>query len=331
MAGEEGFSCAALELKGFDCAGCACELDDMDPEERAADREDRRDEWQGRKEEWKKDHGRGGDGGHGGDHDGRGGRGDKDWDGGGRGGEDGRGPESETLAAAAGTKSYVLFGRPRPWAEARDACRATGGSLAAVESAEEQAAVASLAQTTAALWLGGTDREVEGKWTWTNERKGARAELDFERWSTPDRAAATAGCGKYATTAEPNDAGSGEDCMGLYGSCGLWFDHPCDEAKAYVCQYAASEPAASSSKASASGDAAEGGGHVAIIVVGVLAACLLAAAACFFIFKNYQEDAGRVGYGQSARAYVPSPNTALPSYSEYVFNPAVELGGTTSI
>ena len=33
-----------------------------------------------------------------------------------------------------------------------------------------------------------------------------------------------------------HDFGAGEDCMGIYGNCGLWFDHACGNEKPFVRQ-----------------------------------------------------------------------------------------------
>ena len=61
------------------------------------------------------------------------------------------------------------------WDAAEEQCKAQGGHLASVHSAEENVFVRNL--FTGNAWIGGSDVEVEGNWVWTDG-----TEWDFEDW-----------------------------------------------------------------------------------------------------------------------------------------------------
>ena len=55
----------------------------------------------------------------------------------------------------------------QPWVDAQAAAEASGGYLATVTSADEQACLGGLYNDVAAFWwLGGSDMAVEGEWRW---------------------------------------------------------------------------------------------------------------------------------------------------------------------
>ena len=69
------------------------------------------------------------------------------------------------------TGLYVLYNQYNhmlSWADAEAYCVAEGGHLASVESQEEMLEISRLARGQKDLWLGGTDSDSEGNWTWTN-------------------------------------------------------------------------------------------------------------------------------------------------------------------
>ena len=114
--------------------------------------------------------------------------------------------------------------------------------------------------------------------------------------------------------------------MGVYGGCGLWFDHPCAEAKPFVCEFADDGRYASSSSSKKSEEAS--GASAGLIVTLVMVALLLLGAAGAYLYKKRNEAV--TGYGNAARSYMP-PSSNLPSYEEYVFNPTLELGSPQGI
>ncbi|KAH8090065.1 hypothetical protein JL720_6362 [Aureococcus anophagefferens] len=141
----------------------------------------------------------------------------------------------------AGAHNFILHEAPLSWPDAAVACRAAGGRLAKVEDAAEQAVLATT-MGSQAVWIGGSDGATEGVWAWDAEDGGVLppspgATQAFENWLTPDRAAAFPGCGGHAGESEPNDWGAGEDCMGAYEHCGLWFDANCADQRPYACEH----------------------------------------------------------------------------------------------
>lgn len=110
------------------------------------------------------------------------------------------------------------------WQEAEAAAAASGGYLATVTSADENAFLTSL--STELGWLGGTDEAVEGTWTW----------ITGETWSYSNW-----------NSGEPNNYASGEDYLQLnWGQAGGWNDHggPSSpgQANGYFVEYAAAVP-----------------------------------------------------------------------------------------
>ena len=97
--------------------------------------------------------------------------------------------------------TYQAFSGGLTWTQARAACEAKGGHLATITSQEELAAIEGYldglgGDLQRAYWLGGTDQDQEGRWTWITGEAWT-----IENWS-------------YG---EPNDDfGSTEDYLGMY-------------------------------------------------------------------------------------------------------------------
>ncbi len=100
-----------------------------------------------------------------------------------------------------GGHHYKVFESMASWHEKKALCEAMGGYLACIETAEEQAFIAKLADERY-LSLGGTDEEEDYEWKWVNG-----AEWDFTAWY-PD---------------QPNNYGGTEDYLATYDE-GLWVD-----------------------------------------------------------------------------------------------------------
>eukprot|EP00964_Phaeocystis_antarctica_P153339 scaffold121577_cov30-Phaeocystis_antarctica.AAC.1 len=114
------------------------------------------------------------------------------------------------------------------WAAADTACQAAGLQLASVQSAAQNALLLTAASGYE-VWMGGTDAASEGTWVWSP----SNTPLSYTNWCQ------TACPGTNGN--EPNDYGSGEDCMQLR-STGAWNDNNCAKTLKYVCQTACPVP-----------------------------------------------------------------------------------------
>jgi len=96
---------------------------------------------------------------------------------------------------------YKVYEADLSWHEARDLCLQAGGYMACIETAEEQAFIAGLADGRY-LSLGGTDEADEGKWVWCNG-----SEFKYECWMS----------------GQPNNYGGDEHYLATYDG-GEWVD-----------------------------------------------------------------------------------------------------------
>ena len=120
-------------------------------------------------------------------------------------------------AFAAGGRPYCLVSGSFSWNEAKRACTTEGGSLAVLDTAEQNSAVreALAARFSATkLWIGLTDAAEEGTWTWVS---GAPFEL--AAWHEE----------------EPNDFNR-ENCAELYSDSWTWNDLDCNVERPSVCE-----------------------------------------------------------------------------------------------
>ena len=107
-----------------------------------------------------------------------------------------------------------------PWADANAACQAAGLQLASVQSAAQNALLLAAAAGNK-VWTGGTDAASEGAWVWSP----SNTPLSYTKWNK----------------GEPNDHGSGEDCLEFKEELnsegpGKWNDISCARTLKYVCQ-----------------------------------------------------------------------------------------------
>jgi hypothetical protein len=117
---------------------------------------------------------------------------------------------------------YMLLNGPLPHVGAQAACLALGANLAVIETAGEQALVATLAvQHPAGLpdvWLGATDVVIEGTFVWVN-----LALVVYDNWRD----------------GEPNNGGdNGEDCGVIEGDTAAneWDDRSCLSLYPSICE-----------------------------------------------------------------------------------------------
>jgi hypothetical protein len=116
---------------------------------------------------------------------------------------------------------YMFFASPLSWDQARVACAALGGHLAALTSLTENE-LASRIALAEDVWIGAGDQFSENSFVWVTGEPFA-----FDHWRS----------------GEPNNGGdSGEDCAvaegenNVPGEGCLWDDRDCDTPSSYLCE-----------------------------------------------------------------------------------------------
>ena len=112
---------------------------------------------------------------------------------------------------------YNFVDRSGSWAEGEAECndqswQGVQGHLASIHSKEENDFVARLANFQR-VWIGGTDIQSEGSWTWSDG-----SVMSYLHWS-PDN---------------PNNQHGNEHCMDILTS---WNDNNCNRALKFVCKF----------------------------------------------------------------------------------------------
>jgi hypothetical protein len=129
---------------------------------------------------------------------------------------------------------FLVEARLLSWQDARDSCRAQGEGwdLASIRAASESAFAAELA--TAEAWVGATDTQTEGRWTWA--RDGAAF------WSGDGTGNALDGAYANWNSNEPN-GGAESDCARVLPRTPMfpnrnapWADVECSQLKAALCE-----------------------------------------------------------------------------------------------
>ncbi len=118
---------------------------------------------------------------------------------------------------------YSFCNDALPWSSARSACLTAGRDLVTIDSAAENAFVASTAASfglhaaSNTVWMGLDDLALEGTFVWASG-----APVSFTSWGP----------------GEPNDASGGEDCGEIFmvGAVGAWNDLFCTFPRPYVCE-----------------------------------------------------------------------------------------------
>ncbi|XP_034149728.1 C-type lectin domain family 4 member E-like [Esox lucius] len=115
-----------------------------------------------------------------------------------------------------GSGCYYIFTDYKTWTDSRQDCLDRGGDLVIINSREEQEFITRLGYK---VWIGLTDRDVEGTWRWVNG-----SPLTTSYWINE----------------EPNDAGGTEDCAEIRMTesepFGAWNDAPCQIPKRWICE-----------------------------------------------------------------------------------------------
>ena len=120
-----------------------------------------------------------------------------------------------SLGKKSGKKLYVTNREKMPFSGVKALCTALGATVATPRNAEENKAIQDLASDTA--FLGITDEVTEGQFMYVT---GGR--LGYSNWKKN----------------EPNNHGSGEDCVSLLPD-GLWNDISCSSSFLAICEFPA--------------------------------------------------------------------------------------------
>ncbi|MBZ3880517.1 Mannose-binding protein A [Sciurus carolinensis] len=120
-----------------------------------------------------------------------------------------------SLGKKSGKKFYVTNGEKMPFSQVKALCTELQATVATPKNAEENKAIQDVARDIA--FLGITDEVTEGQFTYLT---GGR--LTYSNWKTN----------------EPNDYGSGEDCVIILKE-GLWNDVSCSSSFLAVCEFPA--------------------------------------------------------------------------------------------
>lgn len=120
-----------------------------------------------------------------------------------------------SLGKKSGKKLYVTNGEKMPFSSVKALCMALGATVATPKNAEENKAIQDMAPDTA--FLGITDEVTEGQFMYVT---GGR--LGYSNWKKN----------------EPNNHGSGEDCVLLLRD-GLWNDISCSSSFLAICEFPA--------------------------------------------------------------------------------------------
>jgi len=119
-------------------------------------------------------------------------------------------------------RPYQMCAGGSSWEDAFLACKADGYHLVTVDDAAENTWVSDTAASyrdNDTWWIGYTDTDSEGKWTWSTS-----ASVGYVNWNF----------------GEPN-GGTGENCAHLYTHMylghGVWNDESCSSSKHFVCEF----------------------------------------------------------------------------------------------
>ncbi|XP_010788456.1 CD209 antigen-like protein E, partial [Notothenia coriiceps] len=110
---------------------------------------------------------------------------------------------------------YRISSTMKPWQDSRRDCQQKGADLMIINSQEEQDFSR---QSTNITWIGLTDRDTEGEWTWVD---GTQLTTSF--WHS----------------GEPNNYDkSNEDCVNinLHDHQNSWNDAPCENEHFWICE-----------------------------------------------------------------------------------------------
>ncbi|XP_048048347.1 CD209 antigen-like protein C [Megalobrama amblycephala] len=109
--------------------------------------------------------------------------------------------------------AYFISSEKKNWTESRKYCSVRGADLIIINNKEEQNFVRNITSSES-VWIGLTDRDVEGTWKWVD---GTNMNSGFRFWGS----------------GEPNGNGN-KDCALIYSSG--WADFPCNFNYKWICE-----------------------------------------------------------------------------------------------
>lgn len=110
---------------------------------------------------------------------------------------------------------YELYDYLMTWEEAHAFCQAKGGHLATIASSQENEIVANLVPKSESAWIGATDKDKEGTFSWATGET-----FSYSKWEQN----------------EPNDYGGNEDYAEILSS-GVWNDNSGTALRPFICEY----------------------------------------------------------------------------------------------
>ncbi len=132
--------------------------------------------------------------------------------------KDETGCPSDCATAEYGDHVYMFCDNSLTWSAGRTVCQTYGYDLTTVNDSDENIWMVDVAYIIyfGKWWTGYNDVASEGSWVWANGET-----TTYTNWHS----------------GEPNNVGSGEDCMqlGRFGSY-TWNDEPCDSPFHYICE-----------------------------------------------------------------------------------------------
>jgi hypothetical protein len=143
-------------------------------------------------------------------------------------GDEAGAPCSASQSIGPNGNCYAVLTTFLSWADARQSCRALGErwDLASIRSDQSNRFLAGL--LTEEAWIGASDAEREGTWTWVDDG------LSF--WSgTGDAGSALSGAYVNWATPDPN-GGSNSNCARIVPASTGWADLNCAELRGAVCE-----------------------------------------------------------------------------------------------
>jgi hypothetical protein len=125
-------------------------------------------------------------------------------------------------------RAYAFCEDAVTWVQAEILCRAFGMELAPIDDAEEDQWVIATTKNQLPgndIWIGGSDREEEGVWRWTDGKVfwEAGKTLTYANWGNN----------------QPDNHEQEEHCLHVWASetgVTAWNDYPCSRELAYLCR-----------------------------------------------------------------------------------------------